>query len=301
MKIVLLLTIFTMLLSSCVSEESPLETYSRDFAVVNGGDLVVTNYSGDSAILLDSDGNFKKMLYNVENNQEQVIGVNWNDSTNEIILSINGTPDRIVSVSPLDGVAVDTIVSNQFSGNPFGLMVDPSGDFLLIESHKIEKFTANGVRINDGTFPTGTLMTSLAQIYPRAAGGFVTCAYTTDKVATFDESATLIDDKSSGIGGTTNAYGCHETADGDIVTAWEGSTDTIALYNDDFSTTIATYNDSLYLSSPRGVEVKANGNILVTDVGYHYLIELDSNLQFVRTLGGGVLNYPWQVLEIPEY
>lgn len=301
MRYLHLLILTTFLLTSCVSEESPLETFSRDYAVVNGGDLVVTNYSGDSAVLLDSDGNFKRLLYNVENNAEQVVGVNWNDSTNEIILSINGTPDRVVSISPLDGAATDTIISNQYNGNPFGLMVDSSGDFLLIESHQVEKFTSNGVRINDGTFPTGTLFNNLAQINPLAAGGFLVCGSGGDQVATYDESAVQIDNKVSGIGGTTNGYGCDETASGDIVAAWEGSTDTIALYNSDFSTTIATYNDSAYMSSPRGVEVKSNGNILVADAGYHYLIELDSELQFVRVLGGGLLNYPWQVIEIPEY
>jgi hypothetical protein len=270
------------------------------------GDLVVTNYSGDSAILLDSDGNFKEMLYNVDNNQEQVVGVGWNAITNEVILTINGFPDRIMGISATDGTERVVVQNVQFSGNTFGVAVNSSGDFWAIESHQIEKFNSLGNRINDGTFPTGTLFNNLAQINPLSAGGFVVCGYGGDLVATYDGTATQINNTASGIGGTTNGYGCDELADGSIVTAWEGTTDTISIYNSTLGSSLATFTDSTVLSSPRGVEVKSNGNILVTDVGYHYLIELSydsvgGTLTFVRNLGGGLLNYPWQVVEIPSY
>jgi hypothetical protein len=295
------LFILTISLSSCVTQEEAIATFSRDYALVNAGDLVVTNYSGDSAILLDSDGNFKKLLYNVENNREQVVGVNWNPLTKEIVLSINGSPDRIVAISPMDGSPRDAVVNSQLNGNTFGVSVAADGSYLAIESHQIEKFTAVGSRVNDGTFPTGTLITSLAQINTKANGGFVLCGYGTDFVRTYDDDATQISSTAATIAGATSPYGCDETPDGNILAAWEGSTDTIILYNSTLSSTLATFNDSTILNSPRGVEVKSNGNILVTDAGYHYLIELDSNLQYVRTIASGLLNYPWQVIEIPEY
>ena len=43
----------------------------------------MTNANGDSAILLDSDGYFKEIIYNVDNNVDQVIGSNWVDLLTE--------------------------------------------------------------------------------------------------------------------------------------------------------------------------------------------------------------------------
>lgn len=298
---VLFTTFILFVFTSCISKQTPLETYSRDYAIMNSGDLVVTNYSGDSALLLDEDGNFKQVLYNVDNNREQVLGVNWNASTKEVVLSINGSPDRVVSISPLDGTVTETIVNGQYNGNTYGLTVDSNGDYLLIESHQIEKFTSAGARVNDGTFPTGTLFNNLTQINNTASGGFVVCGYGGDLVATYDSAANQLASKASGIASTTNGYGCDVTATGDVVASWDGTTDTVALYSSDFTTTVATYSDTTYLTAPRGVEVKADGNILIADGSFHYIVELDSSLNFVRTIGGGILNYPWQILEIPAY
>ncbi len=300
------------MLYSCVDGVNPDETSSltqEEIAAssyMSAGDIVVTNYSGDSAILLDSDGNFKELLYNVQNNQEQVVGVGWNALTNEIVLTINGFPDRIMGVAASDGTVRTIVQNNQFSGNTFGITVNASGEFLAIESHQIEKFDSTGNRINNGTFPTGTLFNNLSQINSLAGGGFVVCGYGGDQVATYNAAAVQQNSTASGIGGTTNGYGCDELADGSIVASWEGSTDTVRIYNITLSSTLASYNDTTQLSSPRGIGVKENGNILVTDVGYHYVVELSydsgsGTLSFVRNLGGGLLNYPWQVLEVPTY
>lgn len=302
MKIFIIYLLTFIALTSCISQESPLETFSRDYAVVNPGDLVVTNYYGDSAILLDADGNFKKMLYNVENNQEQVLGVTWNEFTNEIVLTINGTPDRVVAISPLDGNSRVAVQSNLYAGNAFGVAVDSDGGYLLVESHQVEKFTVLGTRVNDGIYPTGTLFNYLAQINSRKAGGFVVCSYHTGlKVATYDKDAVQLNNAVSGIAATTRSYGCNETSSGDIIVSWNGTTDTVALLDSTLSTVKATFNDSTILSSPIGIGIKSNGNFLVADSVFHYIVELDPELNFVRSLGGGILNYPWQVIEIPEY
>lgn len=297
---------------SCVDAVDPdsTSTLTQEEIIASSymveGDLVVTNYSGDSAILLDADGNFKELIYNVQNNQEQVVGVGWNAQTNEVILTINGFPDRIMGVAASDGTIRTIVQNNQFSGNTFGVTINSNGEFLAIESHQIEKFDSAGNRINNGTFPTGTLFNNLAQVNSLNGGGFVVCGYGGDQVATYNSSAIQQNSTASGIGGTTNGYGCDSFPDGSIVASWEGSTDTVRIYNSTLSSTLASYSDTTQLSSPRGIEVKANGNILVTDVGYHYLVELSydsgaGSLSFVRNIGGGLLNYPWQVLEVPNY
>jgi hypothetical protein len=307
----LLIIWFTLLkLTSCIDGQDPDESSSLIDAgsgttYILEGDLVVTNYSSDSAILLDSDGNFKDLLYNVENNQEQVVGVNWNAQTSEVILSINGYPDRIVGISAADGTQRTVVQTNQLNGNTFGVAVSSAGEYWAIESHQIEKFDVSGNRINDGIFPTGTLFTNLAQINSTSSGGFVVCGYGGDQVATYDSLANQLNTTVSGIASTTNGYGCDGNSSGEVVASWDGTTDSVVIYNNSLDTVLATFSDTTIMPSPRGIEIKANGNILVTDISYHYIIELEydssaGTLSFVRNIGGGLLNYPWQVIEIPE-
>jgi len=297
---------------SCVQEETPLATYSTAEnvaaaidpyygAVMVPGDIIVTNYYGDSAILLDSEGNFKKLLYNLVNNSEQVLGLNWNAVNNTVVLSINGLPDRIVEIDPLTGADTNMVISAQFNGNTFGVSVDANGNYLAVESHSVEKFNSAGYRINDADFPALNILNNGTQINTLDAGGFVLCGTGSDVVRTFDANATQIDSKASGIAATTNSYGCNETAAGNILASWDGTTDTVILYDATLTTEIAVFNNSSYMSAPRGIGVKSNGNILVADAGYHYIVELDSGLNLIRTFGGGTLSYPWQVLEVPEY
>lgn len=290
--------------SSCIQEESPIATDSSSHTLIEPGDLVVTNYTGDSALLLNPDGEFKSILYNVENNLEQIVGVNWNPLTERIVLSINGVPDRIIEIDPFDGSDTEVIVNANLNGNTFGVAVDSiTGDYLAIETSRIEKFTAQGLRVNDGTFPTGNILTSMVQInfLNAADGSFLVCGYGGDRVRTYDADVNQLNEVASGIGGTTDAYGCFETASGNIAAAWRGSTDTIALYNSDFTTTIATFSDTTVINDPRNIIEKADGNFLVCDAGFDYIVELDSSLNFVRNLGGGVLNDPFSILEVPEY
>lgn len=293
--------ITSILLSACVPTQSPLATFSNQHGVANTGDIVVTNYYGDSALLLDQDGNYKKLLYNVNNNQEQVVGVNWNPSTKEIILSINGVPDRIMAIDPLTGDVRQAIMNPQLNGNTFGVAVDNSGNYIVIETSRLEKFTASGGRINNGTFPTGNILGSMTQVNIMLNDDYLLCGYSGDRVKIYDSAMNELESKQSGISATTNAYGCNKTQSGNIIAAWEGTNDTIVLYNEDMSSEIASFNDTSILSSPRNITELGNGHFLVADAGYDHLVELSAELEFVRTLGGGVLNDPFSILEIPSF
>lgn len=302
--------ILILFIISCV-EQTPEKTSSLIDAGSGAtymleGELVVTNYYSDSALLLDSDGNFKEILYNVENNQEQVVGVNWNNSTNEVVLSINGWPDRLIAISAIDGSQRVVVQTNQFNGSTLGVTVNSNGEYYAIETHRVEKFDSNGIRINNGNFPTGNLFNNLSQINLHSDGGFLVCGYGGDRVAIYNENGVQQFSAVSGISGTTNGFGCNQLSSGEVVTSWDGSSDTITVYNSDLSTTLASFSDTSILPAPRGIGIKANGNILVTDASYHYIVELsynsdDNSLSFVRSIGGGLLNYPWQVIEIPEF
>lgn len=280
---------------------SPKDTFSRDGALMSPGDIVVSNQTSDSALLLDKDGNLKKIIYNAANNLEQIFGVNWNNQTNEVLLTINGSPDRVLAVSAYDGSIREAVRHPQLNGNIYGVAADSNGDFLVIETSRIEKFTANNSRVNNGTFPTGNILTASTQINMLSTGDFVLCGTTTDRVRIYNSSAVQQAEAQSGVAGTTNAYGCAESSNGNIISTWDGTTDTVIVFNSDLSSQLFTYSDTNYIGAPRGVTVKANGNILVTDNTYEWIVELDDEANFIRTLGSGILNNPWQLIEIPEY
>ena len=293
---------FVIISNNCVKQDSSLTTKSKDYAYAQTGDIVVTNYNSDSAMLLDAEGNFKSVIYNVTNNStDQIMGVAWDSVKKKIVLSISGSTDRVVSISPLDGSSSEVIVNTQFNGTPWGLTVDTSGNYLLIETSAIEKFDSNYQRVSDATFPVSLAMINPIQIGNVPSLGFVVCSAQSDVVSTFDNSFNVINSKTSTITDTNDAYGCGSDDEGNIYVSWYGTTSTIAKYNTDFSSELLTYSDISVLRSPRGIAVKSNGNILVTDVHFHYIVELDSSFNFVRNLGAGYLNYPWHVLEIPSY
>lgn len=281
-------------------ETEPDSTLTLEAGVVNAGDIVVTNFASDSAILLDKNGKFKRVLLNVPNNQEQVTGVSWNPITQEVILAINGFPDRIVGVSAFDASVRDVVRNTQLNGNVYGVSVTDSGEYLVVESNNIEKFTATGSRISDGDFPATGIMNNPVTIRSLDLGGFVLCATGTDRVRIYNDSANQQNETSSGIGGTTNAYGCGEMSNGNIVATWDGSADSVAIYNSTLGTELFRFRDPSILSSPRSLTVRENGNILVADAGFDWIIELDNEANFLRIFSSGIFNDPYQMIEIPS-
>lgn len=293
--ILFVLTLF----ASCNTE--PVESFSSDISFIRPGDVVVTSYSSDSALLLDENGNFKSVLYNVQNNIEQVVGVNWDATRNEVVLSINGAPDRLMAISAYDGSIREAVVNNQLNGNTFGVATDSDGNYYATESNNIEKFTKTGSRITDSTFPILNIQTTPSQLNPRSIGGFVLCSTGTDAVRTYNAAFTQLATRSSGIGGTTNAYGCAELADGNIAVSWDGTTDSVQILNSTLTTVLYTFDDPSYLSGPRGIGAKANGNFLVADATFDWIIELNSSGEFERVFSSAFLNDPWQIIEIPSF
>lgn len=290
--------------NSCqVTEQSPLTTFSSTYGKIRAGDLVVTNSSSGSAILLDKDGNYKDIIYSVDNNSNDTIyGVAWDTTHKKVVLSVSGDTDRVVSVDPLEGSTTEVIVHTSLSSNTlYDLELDSSGNFYILENTTIEKFDSSYQRVIDGTFPVTLAIRYFSQISIVPNIGFVLCTWSDNVVETYDTSFNVIETETSPVASTSDPTGCVSDSDSNIYVAWSGTNDTIIKYNSDFSTQIATYNDIAILGEPGGMAFKSNGNLLVLDTYYHYIVELDSNLNYVRTLGGGVLNSPWHVLEVPFY
>ncbi|PIK16329.1 hypothetical protein [Halobacteriovorax sp. JY17] len=291
-----LLLLFTLLLFAC--KEEPIPTSSN--FIVSPGDIVVTNITNDSVVLYSSNGTFKRVLYDVENNAEIPYGVGWKHDTLEVMVAVDGS-DRVVGISAIDGT-VRTIIQNaNLTGNIRGVTQLVDGSILVAESNNVEKFTTNGTRITDG-FPLSGGINGVENVFAKADGGFIVCSRTNDVVRTYEADGTMENTHVSGIGGTTDGYGCTELADGSIVTAWSGTTDTISVYDSTFGDLDIAYNDSAILPSPRGVAQLANGNIIAADATYHHLVEIDSTTgEFVGILAGSGLSTPNQIIVIPNF
>lgn len=296
------LFILTFLIGGCESvTESPISTSNSDGAILKTGDIVVTSNVSDSAIVLDANGNFKRVLFNADNSLEQVTGITWNDDTNEVVLVINGSPDRVIGISAIDGREREIVRSTDLNGNTYGITIMPNTDYVIVESNNLERFTATGVRVNDGDFPKISIMSTIQQLNPLSSGDFVACATGADRVRTYNDSGVQQQETASGIAATTNAYGCGELPNGNIAATWDGTNDSVVIYDSTLGSELFRFTDTTKLNAPRGLGIKSNGNILVTDAGFDRIIELNSEAEFVRVFSSAFLNDPYQILEIPSF
>ncbi|WP_372655135.1 hypothetical protein [Halobacteriovorax sp.] len=286
----------TVLLLSC--NQDPIPTTSS--FVVTPGDIVVSNITNDSVVLYSSDGDFKRVLYDVQNNAEVPYGVGWKHDTLEVMVAVDGS-DRVMGISAIDGSTRTIIQSASLSGSIRGVTQLVDGSILIAESNGVEKFTTDGVRVTDG-FPINGGINNVENVFAKSDGGFIVCARGGDVVRTYQSDGTMDDSTASGIGGTTDGYGCTELDDGNIVTAWSGGTDTIAFYDSGLNDAGYSYNDSSTLPSPRGVAQLENGNIIAADATYHHLVEIDSTTgEFVGILASSGLSTPNQIVVIPDF
>jgi len=309
LKYILCVFISFTVLVSCKSDDFAEETEDpvveepepepEPEACFESGDIIVSNSGSDAVTVLDSAGNFKRTAFNVSTALgEAFYGMDINTATGELLLVVDPV-DRVMAISAEDCTSRNFILSAQLTGNLRGLTQLTSGDVLVVESNVVERFTSAGDRVTSGGWPK-SLQTAGTQVSAMAGGGFVLCSNTTDRVGVYDSSGTISGSlKASGIASTTDAMGCIELLDGSIATAWSGTTDTVAIYSSNLSTTLFTYSNTSVLAAPGGIAQRANGNILVVDRTFHYIVELTSDGTYVQTLGAGLLNIPEHILVVP--
>jgi hypothetical protein len=281
------------LFSSCISSDELVSSYSEK--IVESGDIVVANYGNSSVVLLDSDGVFKRVLLALPKNAENTYGMSYSNVTNEILVSVDGA-DRIVAISTED-ISTRTFASNiAIGGTMRGISELDNGDVIIVESNNVERVTNAGERVTSG-WPINSIQSNPAQVFGLDTGGFVLCSTGTDVVRTYNDAGAQ-QNEATKPAGTSNAYGCAELADGNLVGAWDGTTDTIVVYGPTLGA-VASYSDTTVISTPRAVAPLANGNFLVADSTRDYLVELDSSANFVRIIGHAGLSDPQGIIEIP--
>lgn len=287
-------------------KETAIPTKSNSTYLVKPGDIIVVNGTSRSLILLDSDGNYKTVLYDLDNIAESIYDVALKKDTNEIIFTVNGSP-RIGAVSLINGTYRTLIADANLTGALKGLTQLQNGDILVSEVNNIERFTTAGVRrtlVAGVTWPNtlGGTSTTAEQLFATVDGGFIVCSSGSDNVKRYTENAVIVGAAVvSGIAATTDAFGCIELADGKIAMAFNGTTDTIRTVSAAMTGIATIYSDLAVLASPRTLTQTLNGNILIVDSVYNQIVEITTTGTFVRTLGGALIGTPNAVFSVPNY
>lgn len=307
MKRLLSLSILFILTSCLVSSESPISSSANDVNLIQRNDIIVSNAGNDSIILLDSDGNYKATLVDVNTSTTITFNGLAYDGVNRKVLYAydhqTAALDAIYGISLYDGSSHLVLSNNQLSGTLPGLARLTNGELLILETNgTIEKFSASGTRI--GAPFTSTMTTTVADVSRRVNGGYVVCSSgTSNTVRTYTAAGVLQNTATSAnpapsLGGMA-ATSCSEAPNGNIIVSYSGTTDAVRAYNSNLSSVVWTFTDTNVLSTPAKLAIQANGNVLITDTGYDHIVELDSNGGFVRTIGGSVLSDPNNIVVIP--
>ena len=290
-----------LLFSSCLKKEEIIGTYSHQTNIIKPGDIIVSNGNSDSLILLDATGEYKKTLYDVDNISETISGIAYKPDTKEIIFTVTGAALRVGAVSIVDGSYRNFIINVSLTTPLRGVAVMTDGNVLVTHAGIIQKFSTYGTRITAGAWPK-TLMGTPQQISALPNGGFLNCSDATDLVRTYDSAGVQTGTSvASGIATTTDVFACMRLSDGRIANAWNGTTDTISLWNSDFTGRVNIYADTSVLGNPRGIAQRSNGNLLISDATNNYLVEIDIDGNLIDKLGGSILNGPTSVFVMPNY
>ena len=298
---------FLFLLSSCNSNPVPTRTEAVAVATaVERGDLVVTSFTNDSVVLFDPEGNFKKVLYQIPTALDSIGGMAWLEDTSEILLSIEGTPDRIEAISAVTGL-VRTFYNNStfFTGTTLAVaQLRNSGDVIVSEGATIERFSNRGIRESYGAIWPTSVHANSSQLVSLSTGNWLSCSSTAGlRVLPDSTTALAMISTATGPVGATATFGCGELSNGKIAVAWKGAAaDHIYLYSPTLTggTSIHSTVPSI-LVDPRGMAVGENDEIYVTDGTRNVVVEFDQLGNHVREFGNAFLQSPRNVLAIPAF
>ncbi len=288
------------MLASCNPEAVPTESDSSSLAL-GPGDIVVANTGADSVVVLDSTGAYKSVLKQLDASVDSPYGLAWSPDTSEVLIAINGSPDRIIAISALTGVERE-IDTSGLNGNIRKISVLPNGDFAVIESNVVERFTINGSRITED-WPLSGLQSGLEGIDVNSSGNIILCSRTSDEVGVYDEEGGVVSAAiASGIAGTTDCYGANELGNGNIAVVWVGTSDTVSIYSSDLTSTVATFSDTGKISNPRAIATSLDGTqFYVIDATFNNIHLFDNDGSYVEEISPGVLSIPNDIIVIPEF
>ncbi|WP_412472130.1 hypothetical protein [Halobacteriovorax sp. RT-1-4] len=304
---ILSLTLFMSLLfgmASCKEVESvikaePLPAPSGNY--LEPGDIIVMNYTSDSIVQLDSNGVFKRTIYQATGNSVLLMALGWSSETNQLLFTTDGN-DRVLGINAYTGKVSDVIVHTGLNGALRGVTELANGNIAVLESNALELFTplGDGHQRETTGFPIANIINTGQGMASLSDGGFIISSRGSDQIRTYDEDG-VQQNSVAGPAGATDGYFAIELDNGDIVGIWSGATDQVIEYDSSLTATGASYSNTTYLTNPRGVAQLQSGNIIVSDYSFNHLVEIDiSDYSLVRIIGQG-LSGPTHILVVPDY
>lgn len=310
MKLILKL-LFLLFISSCMlKEDSPIATTANDANIIKSGDIIIVNGGNDSIILLDSEGNFKEYLYSPSTSAVYSFpAIMWDKVTKKVLFTNDSTTaanDQIMSIDPFD-LTVSTVYNNSTILTATGLnglarLTD--GSLLAIEAAStMEKFDSSWNRVG-APFMNGTLTATAVDVASLSNGGFVVAASgVANTIRTYNSAGTAIASATSAVptptmGSAQAATGVAVNSNGEILAAFSGANDGVRKFSSDLATVIWTFADSR-LTTPGKLAVRSNGNVLVLDTAFNYIVEINFDGTFKRTLASSLLTSPLAIMVVP--
>lgn len=290
--------------SSCLIKETPKATSSD--LLVTRGDVIVTSFTSDSLVVFAPDGSFKRVLYTLANSADSITGITWNANTNEVLIAVDGSPDRIEAVSVINGTSRNFYLNaTLYTGTLLAIaQLKNSEDIVASESTTIERFSSSGQRETYTTvWPTNAHANS-QQILALASGQWLSCSSTAG-LRLMDDSTTstaAVATATSGIAATTACYGAGELSDGTIVISWSGTTDSIQTYTSSLTGATTIYTNTGVLGDPRGIAIGEGDEIYVADGTRNVIVEIDASTgSVVREFGAAYLQSPRTLIVVPQF
>jgi hypothetical protein len=293
-------------LTSCLVKDDPKPTYSE--LMVARGDLVVTSFTNDSLVVFSSNGTFKKVLYQLPNAvSDSISTISWLPETNEILMAIEGTPDRVDAFSVVTGNVRNFYINTTYlTGTILGItQLKNSSDILVSEGTTVERFSSNGTRETWTTIWPSNVHANNQQLVGLSTGRWLSCSSTVG-VRIYPDSTTamaVVSSVTGAIAATTASFGCGELSDGRIVVAWNGTNDALQVYSATLTGVQTMFaNNPAVLADPRGLAIGENDEIYVTDGTRNVVVEIDpATNEKVREFGNQYLQSPRSILIIPDF
>lgn len=267
-------------------------------APLASGDIIVSTAGTGAVIALESDGTYKRTLYEplVDGNiNDRTYGLHWDSSTRQLYVAVEYTLGRKIIVVDGDDYSLSVLTADVvgLSAALRGMSALSGGDLLVAVNGgtKIERYTTAGVRITAG-WPL-TAVTGVQDVDGTTDGGLLVCGGAANTVQKRN-SAGAVTSSTTYTGGT--AVGCLELSGGNVAVAWQHATagsDRVRVYNSTLGSIVTDFSNS-FLTNPVGVAQKPDGNLLVVEsptagtTGF-FIIEFTLVGAYVDRYGGALL------------
>lgn len=253
---------------------------------------------------MDSNFNYVRTLY-----QAGAGDIPWGiarfDNDN-IIVSVEGA-DRVIKVNLTTGAVVTMASDAQLTGTMRGIARLSGGDIIVSEgTTTIERFRVNSdgyttTRVTGG-WPVTHGANTIALWPLSSSNQFLSCSTTTTRtVRVNNEAGTQVYSASATaptptLGAAHDINACVADGNGRVAVIYNGTTDSLRVYNSTLATTQCTYSSAVNIPNPAALAVRANGNFLVYDNTNLSVVELDSNCGLVATYSSNFMNAVNQML-----